>query len=279
LSTCFAIHALSLSKPKGWLKVVSKAKNNLLTQQNELGCWFIQGGPTVMINILCLDAISLATQEDTISFRITRGDTFKSEEPTSHKTLVFCEGDIRGKKNKNFDADCYKIIFLSEYPGTVFCSVGSCNSVESEDNDLFKSLTSLFTWEKVIKLVDRDDRSDEEVEELKRKGISTLSLRNIESYLMSDEIITKLCYIKGQSDKVDQCIQIKYDAIAGSVVRGNPSDDVKSAAGEIFTNIKKLLQLLRCGNDTYSFLRDTIVPLITEETVTYKKLKADIFGE
>lgn len=62
-----------------------------------------------------------------------------------------------------------------------------------------------------------------------------------------------------------------------SVERGNPVDDVKSASGEIFVELKKLLRLRGCGNTTDAFLRDTIAPLITPDTQVYQNLKSDIF--
>ena len=59
--------------------------------------------------------------------------------------------------------------------------------------------------------------------------------------------------------------------------RKNPKDDIKSASGDIYTNLKKLLELTQCGNNTNTFLRDTMAPLITPDTKVYSELKKEIF--
>lgn len=70
ISTCFAIHALSISKPDGWKSLVKKAKEWLLKKQDEFGFWTIQGGPTVMLTVLVLDSIHLASGEKNITFSL-----------------------------------------------------------------------------------------------------------------------------------------------------------------------------------------------------------------
>ena len=65
----------------------------------------------------------------------------------------------------------------------------------------------------IIKLIDRDDRSLEEIEELKMQGITVLSLRTLESYLLEDEIIEKLCMVCNKSEKTDEIKAIKAEAL------------------------------------------------------------------
>ncbi|OKY25522.1 hypothetical protein [Thalassotalea sp. PP2-459] len=130
----------------------------------------------------------------------------------------------------------------------------------------------------IIKFVDRDDKSDAEVEELLQKGIKTASRRHIECYLLDDEIIQKLCSSIEKEDLIEQCLRAKNSAIQESVNRDNPQDDIKSASGKIFTEIKRILGLSQCGNNKCAFLRDTIAPLITEETQVYKEIENEIFG-
>jgi len=54
------------------------------------------------------------------------------------------------------------------------------------------------------------------------------------------------------------------------------ADDLKSAAGEMYVELKRKLSLQRCGNTVDSFLRDTLAPLVTPELETYRQLKAAI---
>lgn len=131
----------------------------------------------------------------------------------------------------------------------------------------------------IIKLVDRDDKSDEQVQECNRNGIRVLGRRHLECYLFDDEMIRKLCQVKEMSEKEAECLEMKKQAMQDSVSRGNPSDDVKSASGVIYTNLKRILQLTRCGNDTHSFLRDTMAPLLTSDMPLYAEIKQSIFGE
>lgn len=193
------------------------------------------------------------------------------------KRVVFCEGTARGRKYKDFDAQIYGRIFSSKYPDTSFVSIGSCSELENEDNISMRIISEVLKNSTMIKFVDRDDKSDEEVEELKGKGIRVLNKRHIECYLLDDEIITKLCRIQGKEDKTEECLAAKSQAVAESVGRGNPGDDIKSASGKIYTELKRVLSLTKCGNTQDAFFRDTIAPLITEETQVYKNLEKEIF--
>lgn len=283
LSTCIAMTALSLAKPVGYQRYVEKAKEWLLNQQNDVGCWHIQGAPAVMINVLCLEAIRLAEGSNQVTYmvrdyQIDNSHTTTSIRKQTDKFIIFCEGNSGGIKNSNFDEKCYAKIFSLEFPNAVFCSVGSCKDIETEDKLLFETIKKVNPYHIIIKLIDRDDRSLEEIEELKIQNITVLSLRELESYLLEDEIIEKLCMVCGKSEKYGEIIAIKAEALRQSIARGNPTDDLKSAAGLFFTETKKALGLIKCGNDTVSFLRDTMAPLITQETNTYILLRRDIFG-
>ncbi len=189
------------------------------------------------------------------------------------KQVVFCEGSTQ----KRFDDVVYKKIFDNEFPETEFVSIGSCTEIEDSNNTSIRIVMNLLNGRNIIKLVDKDDRSENDITELKAKGINVLSRRHIECYLLDNEIIEKLCAREGKVDLLNQCLEAKETAIKDSISRGNPTDDVKSAAGAIYNALKRILQLTGCGKDQRSFMRDTMAPLITEETEVYKTLKKDIF--
>lgn len=195
----------------------------------------------------------------------------------SPQKLIFCEGSSQGRKYKDFDAQIYSLIFGNKYYDTKFISLGSSNEIENIENESVKIVSNILKSSQIIKIVDRDDKSDEEIEELLQKGVKTLKKRHIESYLLDDEIIEKLCESQGKSELTKDCLDAKNNAIAESVARGNPSDDIKSASGKIFTEIKRILNITKCGNNKCAFLRDTIAKLITEETEVYKNLEQEIF--
>ncbi len=191
--------------------------------------------------------------------------------------VVFCEGTLQGRKIKNFDAQIYGRIFSSKYPDTSFISVGSCSEIENADNVSMRIITEVLKNSEIIKLVDRDDKSNEEIKDLNKRGIKVLQKRHIECYLWDDEIIKKLCCSKNKEDKIAECLAAKNDAITESVKRGNPTDDIKSASATIYTEIKRILALTQCGNTKEAFLRDAIAPLITSDTQIYRELEIEIF--
>lgn len=196
------------------------------------------------------------------------------------RTIVFCEGTQQGRKNKKFDQEVYTKIFQNEMPDVAFISIGSCSELEDPNNVSMRIVREVLKNSKSIKLVDRDDKSEEQVSECKRRGIRVLGRRHLECYLFDDEMIRKLCQVKGMPEKEAECLEVKRQAMNDSITnRGNPPDDVKSASGEIYTNLKRILQLTRCGNDTHSFLRDTMAPLLTSDMTLYTEIKQCIFGE
>jgi len=156
--------------------------------------------------------------------------------------------------------------------------VGNDIQVQSDSLQIGRSIQTLISGTKVIRLVDRDDRSPQEIQELLKANIRVLSRRHIEAYLFDDEILTLLCNNVSQPHNIEVVIAAKNAAISKSVARGNPPDDIKSAAGDTYVEIKRILQLTQIGNTSEAFMRDTLAPLITVNTNIYAQLKKDIFG-
>ena len=172
----------------------------------------------------------------------------------SPETIVFCEGTTKGRKRKDFDAKCYSNIFKNKYPSTMFYSLGSCNDIEKDRNAIVEFVRQLSPKAKIIRVIDRDDRSDEEVEELASKGIHVLRYRNIEGYLLNEEVLLKWCDELGHEELKSQVLQIRQKRLIESEKRNNPSDDLKSAANDICTDLKRLFGLERCGNNGESII-------------------------
>ena len=59
---------------------------------------------------------------------------------------------------------------------------------------------------------------------------------------------------------------------------GDAVDDLKPASGDIYNACKDFLELTNPGNDTKTFMRDTLAPLIKPGMSVYDELKNDIFG-
>ena len=194
------------------------------------------------------------------------------------RIIVFCEGDPNGGKRKDFDKAIYSTIFAETHPEAFFISGGSCNDIEKIEQTHGEIISTLLENITVIKIVDRDDRSDTEVSELKGKGIKVLKERNLESYILDDEVIKKLCESVRKAEEYGECIQEKKSALESSKSRGNAIDDYKSARGDIYTALKRRLALTKCGNNADTFIRDTLSPLITPDMSVYRRLEEEIFG-
>lgn len=194
------------------------------------------------------------------------------------ETIVFCEGTSQGRKYKDFDAQVYGKIFESKYHDAKFVSIGSSTEIENIENQSIKMLSNILKSSSILKFIDRDDKSAQEIQELLDKGIKTSKRRHIESYLFDDELIEKLCISIEKADLFQDCLDAKTNAIADSIGRNNPADDIKSASGNIFTEIKRILGLTQCGNNKCAFIRDTMTPLVTDDTNIYKELEDEIFN-
>lgn len=195
------------------------------------------------------------------------------------KTIVFCEGDPNGKTRKDFDKIIYSTIFADTHPEAFFISGGSCNDIEDIEKTHGEILNTLLKSSRIIKIVDRDDRSSKEVSDLASKGIKVLQERNLESYLLDDAVLKKLCDSVGKPEKYDECLREKNEALTASIGRSNAADDYKSARGDIYNALKKCLTLVKCGNNADTFIRDTLAPLITPDMNVFKKLETEVFGD
>lgn len=193
--------------------------------------------------------------------------------------VVFCEGKRLGSAGRKpaFDVAVYSAIFSSSYPDTDFIALGGTSQVQADgklSSALLKKLApGIETW----MVFDRDDRSTQEIQDLETEGIRVLPLRDLESYLWSDEILTKLAITKGQAFQVQLLITEKA-RLLGELPVGTPADDIKAISGPLYNYCISQLALTQCGNNSEAFAIATLAPLITAETQTYQQLETAIFG-
>ncbi len=192
------------------------------------------------------------------------------------RELVLCEGSSIGTRRKGFDADIYNRVFGTYRGGLLFISAGSSNDVLKANVSVRDLLKQMIPTTKIFALRDRDDLSEAEVAAWEAGGGVVLALRNIESYLLADDVIEALVNHVNLPQHLTAAKQVKLNALAASRARGNPQDDLKSAAGDIFVGLKQLLSLTRCGNNSDAFMRDTLAPLIVPGMATFAALKADV---
>ena len=193
--------------------------------------------------------------------------------------VVICEGEpltSQPAKNHSFDATCYERIFETEFPETEFVSMGNDQQIRSDQRGLAETLHRLISGIEIVRLIDRDDRSPNEVAEEKQKGVRVLSRRNLESYLLDDEVLQMLAAAERKPEKTQELLKEKETILAKRTNR--PTDDLKPVRGEICEVCKKALGLTQRGNDADAFMRYTLAPLIQPGMTVYNELKRDIFG-
>lgn len=197
------------------------------------------------------------------------------------REVIICEGNPVGPvsgKNAEHDSRIYSTIFAEELPDVTFISAGSASQVAGDFLGLATALPKVATGMKVKRLIDRDDHTPADVTAYNENGITVLGRRHIEAYLYDDEVLTILCDSVGKPNDAPAVIAAKQNACAASIARGNPNDDIKSAAGTIYNETKRILGLVGVGNDQMSFARNTLAPLMKPGTTVYSKLKFDVFG-
>ena len=205
---------------------------------------------------------------------ITLDDLSKQIAP---EIMIICEGSSSGKRRKDFDAEIYNKILGDHMPNVVFVSGGSAYQVEQNGNMLREILRSILPQTKIISLIDRDDMTDEKVQTMESKrNTIVLQKRNLESYLFSDDVLKAFVKKEEKSDLYERVLQLRSDALSDSSERGNQSDDLKSAAGSIYIELKKLMDLNQQGNNADEFMMYTLAPLIKPGMYTYENLKSAI---
>ena len=192
--------------------------------------------------------------------------------------VVICEGEpltSQPVNNHSHDAKCYEAIFENEFPETRFVSMGSDRQILGDKRGLAEALRLLIGGLEVVRLIDRDDRTDTKISELRKDGVRVLSRRNLESYLLDDEVLKALAASVGKADKAQELLTKKESIRTART--GDAKDDLKPASGEIYVACKRILDLTQCGNTTEEFMQATLAPLVNVGMVVYEELRRDIF--
>ena len=195
------------------------------------------------------------------------------------RQIVICEGEPRNRsagQNYSHDSRCYEQIFQDEFPETQFVPGGNALEVADDRRGIRYAIGLLIKGAEVVRLIDRDDQSDQQVAEAKAGGVKVLSRRNLESYLFDDEVLGRLATSVGKGNQVGELLAEKKSIQASR--SDTPPDDLKPSSGQIYNACKQTLSLTQVGNDAKTFMRDTLAPIIKPGMKVYDELKADIFG-
>ena len=192
--------------------------------------------------------------------------------------IVLCEGSTVDD-DPGLDEACYNRIFAREFPRTRFVSVGPATVVEKRMGDLLPVLERIIGGTSILRFRDRDDLTPEDIKDKRAQGVSVMSAyRNIESMLLSDGVLSRLCNNLDKSDRFDAMRTARDNALGRSSGQ-HATDDFKPAAQAVYHAARTQLMLPRAGESRQSFMRDVLAPLITADTPEYQNLKRDIFTD
>ena len=203
------------------------------------------------------------------TYEIALGDLAKLVTP---KRIVLCE-------STGFDADCYNKIFGVHHPETRFIPIGSDQDVEKADENLIPVIQAVAEGAEILRLRDRDDADENEIEDNKEKGIRTLSRRNIEGFLLDDEVLLKFCEYHNIPDQIQNLIEARQAALKDSIANGKPHDDFKPTAQRVHTTARNALSPTPVGSKKIGFMKNHLAPRIQPGMDVYEQLHDIIFGE
>ena len=192
--------------------------------------------------------------------------------------LVLCEGSTQDD-DPALDESCYNRIFAREFPRTRFVSVGPATTVEKRMRDLLPVLERIIGGTSIVRFRDRDALTPDEIRDKRTEGVRVMAgYRNIESMLLSDGVLSRLCDSRDMSDCFDAIRTARDNALIRAGVQ-HATDDLKPAAQAVHQAARSLLKLSRAGESKHAFMRDVLAPLVTADSPEYRKLRDDIFGQ
>lgn len=218
-------------------------------------------------------ALSRVFWRDTLAASL--GDVAQLVAPSR---LVLCEGQPGPGKRAEFDARCLRAVFSDHDPDAEFIAVGNDRQVIDDVVGLGRAVQAVVPGTEVIRLVDRDERSETETQALQKEGVSVLSRRSLEGYLLDEEGLAAYCQHQSQPQKWPELQRAREQAMASAIGSGKPNDDWKAAKGDIYNAAKSLLGLRGAGSTADVFLAEQLAPVLAPSMAVYEELRRDVFG-
>lgn len=178
-------------------------------------------------------------------------------------------------EKQSFDARTLRKIFTNVYPEIEFQSIGNSGQVKRVGSALQAS--SAITSE-IRKVVDRDGKSADEIKALENDGVIVWSQRELENYLLSNEILEKLCAtFEPDPGARSRAVAAIAGARDSHQATGVAVDDYKARLKNIFRVAKSSLPTMtQPGSSEYEFLVSTLAPLVTRDTVQFIKMRDEL---
>ena len=187
----------------------------------------------------------------------------------SRKRILFVEGNA----DSSLDLPLYRILF----PNISIIPRGSCGAVE-------KTVLELRNFQEIhdveaFGLIDRDDRSCEDIDELAEKGVFALEVYSVEALYYSSEAIAAIAHQQAKSLGVDvnELVESVNHAVF-KILRTNEKIAEEMAARRCIRQIRKTIFSAMpdwksvIGNPTQSFSVPIDPQLYDNELELFKKL-------
>lgn len=172
--------------------------------------------------------------------------------------IVLCEGKKLGTggRNPSFDVSVYRTVF-SRYSGKLeFLPLGGHSEVMMHGKAFAQLLCTVAKGVRVWSIVDGDDRSPEEIVQLRSQSIFVLPRRDLENYLWDDEVVREHCRRLDCAEAADKIIVKKNELLDCNSQNHRAKDDVKAIAGELYNYTKDILRDKLgqgCGNTAEAY--------------------------
>lgn len=178
--------------------------------------------------------------------------------------IMLCEGDPSSLKAPEWDARVYTAIFGERHLGTDFISCGG----KAELAAAARLARAIAPGADVFRVRDRDQLTESDRDRLMGEDASLRILErfSLESYLLDDEILTKLA-----KERVGDATQL----IAARDKVRESSGSQKAALGTVFEAAKATLGNSEgLGENKWQFGSGVLAALVTPDTRTYGALEA-----
>jgi ABC-type cobalamin/Fe3+-siderophores transport system ATPase subunit len=187
-------------------------------------------------------------------------DIVKQEILGSKREILFVEGNTR-----SLDKQIYQLI----YPSLTVQPLGDCSQIERAIEGILK--TKEFHWLKAYGLIDADDRTTEEIQNLKEKGIISLPCYSVESLYYNTDTI-KLVAAK-YSEIIEKSEQELFENAISKIIPSISAHKERLCARlserkvrkKVMSNLPKHREIIQKG--TYDLNIDLAVFLTQEEEV------------
>ena len=182
--------------------------------------------------------------------------------------VVLCEGS-RDRPRDGFDAKCYSTLFEDSHGDTLFLSRGSASQVENSD-DLAAVIKEVVNGAEILKLIDRDDMTDEGRADLLANDseLRILRRRELENYLYDSAVLQAFFAGYGFASLPNAIQTLLVDATTG---------DARHARQSILVEARRLLPGEPLGRDSREFELSHLVPALRATESVYRELEEAIF--